>query len=253
MIVDYDADSVVYQIAYSNDGNFIEDAIAEMDFYIEGIHKLLNPAPGEFNIWLGHDESIRKLVYPDYKDKRKPRPDHWQALRDHLDSYQEVRYAPLGYEADDALAVRARNFRELGVPEEDYLIVSIDKDLNTVPGYHYNPVEDITYYVSEYDAFFWLMCQMIMGDTPDNIKGVHGLGKKWCIENLDYDTNSEVDKDFLVRKVKRAYIDFFNQDWRLAKQFYDKNLFLLGLGLKGPTVNVVLNYIESLGVTNERK
>ena len=242
MIVDYDADSVIYKLAFRNDGNIIEEAIDELDFYIDGIRALLNPAPGEFNIWLGHDESVRKLVYPDYKGKRKPRPDHWQALRDHLDSYEETRYAPYGYEADDVLAIRARNFSKQGVPEEDYLIVSIDKDLNTVPGYHYNPDKEVTYFVSQYDAYFWLMCQMIMGDTTDNIKGVHRLGKKWCIENLEHGDWPKV----LCNKVKRAYLDYFNGDKDLAKQFYDKNLFLLGLGLKGDTMGVVLDYIESL-------
>ena len=66
-----------------------------------------------------------------YKSNRSSgRPKHWQAIRDYL---QEKHYAVevQGIEADDALAVRQTELGDLSI------IISRDKDLRQVPGWHY--------------------------------------------------------------------------------------------------------------------
>ena len=62
--------------------------------------------------------------------------------------------------------------------ELETIICTIDKDLDMVPGWHYDFVKDIKYFIDEDTADEWFWCQMIMGDSTDNIQGIPGGGKK---------------------------------------------------------------------------
>jgi len=57
-------------------------------------------------------------------------------------------------------------------------IASIDKDLNGVPGWHFNWNKDDLYWVTEDEATRWFYTQLIMGDPTDNIQGVPSYGIK---------------------------------------------------------------------------
>lgn len=56
--------------------------------------------------------------------------------------------------------------------------MTIDKDLKSVPGNHWNPdkKELGVVAVSEEDADFFFLTQAIAGDNTDNYKGVPGIG-----------------------------------------------------------------------------
>lgn len=105
-----------------------------------------------------------------YKGNRKDmkRPKHLDALKEHLKRLGAVE--TVGIEADDAVAI-------LNAQEPDkYIMVHVDKDLNQLPGWHYNPNKCEKYFVDqeEADRNFWI--QMLMGDRVDNIPGVAGIG-----------------------------------------------------------------------------
>ena len=55
-------------------------------------------------------------------------------------------------------------------------MVSLDKDFNQIPGWHYNFVKKTHYYVdkAEGDRFFYT--QILTGDSADNIIGLHMVG-----------------------------------------------------------------------------
>lgn len=74
-----------------------------------------------------------------------------------------------GIEADDLLAIEA---------DEDVIICSVDKDLDQVPGWHYNFVDDKLYYITEEEGWYNLCKQILMGDTTDNIVGIPKVGEK---------------------------------------------------------------------------
>lgn len=78
-----------------------------------------------------------------------------------------------GIEADDAVAIQQTRYLERGKMS---VLISADKDLNTVPGLHYNPQKKVSYNVSVDEADEWFWCQMIMGDTADNITGLPRKG-----------------------------------------------------------------------------
>jgi 5'-3' exonuclease len=112
-----------------------------------------------------------------YKGNRvAAKPIHYEALREYL---KEVWSAEVVYgeEADDAMAIEQWKAVQMG-EEEATCICTIDKDLDMVPGYHYNFVTDNMYYVTEQEGQLWFYTQLLMGDPTDNIIGIQGVGPK---------------------------------------------------------------------------
>jgi DNA polymerase-1 len=75
-----------------------------------------------------------------------------------------------GQEADDSIAIEATTLGDNGV------IVSLDKDLDQVAGWHYNFIKKEAYYVTEAEGLLRLYMQILTGDTADNIIGLRGIG-----------------------------------------------------------------------------
>ena len=57
-------------------------------------------------------------------------------------------------------------------------MISYDKDLDQIPGWHYNWYHDKMYHVEPHQANRFLACQCLAGDMTDNIPGVKGIGPK---------------------------------------------------------------------------
>ena len=103
-----------------------------------------------------------------YKGNRKDakRPVHYEAIRNHLQRLGAELVE--GQEADDAVAIEAST--------NGGWIVSIDKDLDQVPGWHYNFVKKEEYYVEEFEGLKNFYSQILTGDRIDNIIGLKGIG-----------------------------------------------------------------------------
>lgn len=118
------------------------------------------------------DSNYRYGVCPDYKGNRPPGSPWWiPTLREWLvNSRWRAEVSPPYMETDDVLAEE-----QLGntgsVPT---CIVSKDKDLGTVEGWHYNysKPEEGLYHVTSFEAFKFFCTQMLAGDGADNIKGL---------------------------------------------------------------------------------
>lgn len=104
-----------------------------------------------------------------YKGNRDSlhKPKHFDAITDYLINKHNAIVIE-GAEADDAMGYGQT---------EDTCICSTDKDLNMIPGLHYNWDKDIFYKVSLNDADLWFYCQLLMGDQVDNIQGIPKMGK----------------------------------------------------------------------------
>lgn len=76
-----------------------------------------------------------------------------------------------GREADDALGCA-----QMEAEQDTTVIVSIDKDLDNVPGHHYNWRKKEAYYVDEEQADVNFWTQVLTGDTTDNIPGLPKIG-----------------------------------------------------------------------------
>jgi len=112
-----------------------------------------------------------------YKGNRKDakRPIHYDAIRTHLQRLGAVLVE--GQEADDAVAIDAT--------ESGGWIVSIDKDLDQVAGWHYNFVKHEEYYITEEEGLRNLYTQVLTGDRTDNIIGLKGIGPKKAAKLLE--------------------------------------------------------------------
>ena len=123
--------------------------------------------------------NFRHDIYDEYKGNRKRELEDnikeclWYAHKHMCDEYGAIRCD--GMEADDMVAIWAWECIREGLP---YVVVHIDKDLDMIPGAHYNFVKDKHYMVDFDQAHYNFMRQILTGDTADNIPGVKGIGPK---------------------------------------------------------------------------
>lgn len=146
------------------------------------LSRLGNP---EYKLFVTGRENFRFRVYPEYKANRlkMARPEHLQVVKDHLIVNWNAVESD-GCEADDLLGIEQTAYEAAGV---ESMIVSIDKDLDMIPGWHYSPEitrknvvvrEAREYLVSPVEGLQFFYRQLLTGDPTDNIKGVVGVGKQ---------------------------------------------------------------------------
>ena len=108
-----------------------------------------------------------------YKDNRDPthRPKHYRALKEYLINKHAAKVVN-GEEADDAIGKLA-----YCDAADKCVVVSNDKDLDQLAGWHYDWTKDHVYYVNEEDAIKFFYTQVLCGDATDNIGGVLSRAK----------------------------------------------------------------------------
>lgn len=171
MIYLIDADIVTFRGAFSaEDENEAWVACSRADGILHDIAQTLGPA--NLELWLSGSSNFRYDVFPEYKANRisTKRPKWEKEVKSYLTSTWGAQTA-VG-EADDILGIRQC---ELG---EDSIICTIDKDLDMIPGWHYNFVKKEKYFVTPEQAIRFFYYQCLVGDTADGVKGVPGIGPK---------------------------------------------------------------------------
>lgn len=150
-----------------------------------------------------------------YKAGRPPKPYYLPFVRNRLiEKWGAVEVQ--GYEADDAL----------GMYQTTETVAShIDKDINMIPGHHYNHVTGEFYFVPEslgtleYSkgkltgrGLIFFYAQLITGDATDNIPGIPKAGPKKA-----YDLLSPYDReDLCFQEVKNQYKSYYGRQWEEA-------------------------------------
>jgi DNA polymerase-1 len=101
-------------------------------------------------------------------------------MRDWMaEEYGTVIYPNL--EADDTIAIMATDL----TPDEERIIVSIDKDFKSVPCTFYDFNRDEIHDVSVEDANKYHLMQTMAGDPVDGYKGIPGVGVVKAMRLLD--------------------------------------------------------------------
>jgi len=153
----------------------------------------------DYEGWLtdGSNNYRRKIAKTlPYKGQRSTdKPVHYEAIRDYLQSNWGFKMET-EQEADDAIGIRATELAGEGI------ICTIDKDLDNIPGPHYNFVKRIRYDVSEQQAIRNFYRQILTGDRIDNVEGLKGIGPVKADRILGEGTYSVQD---LYRRVVEAY------------------------------------------------
>lgn len=166
-----DGDILTYRIGFASEDEPESIAIARCSEFLEDM--LLFNNFTEYRGWLTGNKNYRTeiAVTAPYKGNRKaPKPKHYQLLRDYMRDAWSFTITD-GIEADDAIGIAASDYQY-----GECCICSIDKDLDMIPGNHYNFVKDIHYEVSEEEAIRNFYKQMLTGDRVDNIIGIKGIG-----------------------------------------------------------------------------
>lgn len=149
--------------------------------------------------------NFRKVIYPQYKANRVKRDKPLAYVETVRALKQQFRCDEMnGLEADDLMGILATTPRY-----RDGIIVTLDKDLRTVPGKHLNPLkEDAPVSVSQADAHKHWFRQVLTGDSVDNFPGCPGIGP--------------VKADKILSEWSGQYL---HEGWALVKAAYrDKQL-----------------------------
>jgi len=135
------------------------------------------------------DVNFRNSVLPSYKMSRKgaEKPLYYNACRRYLMDEADAKVVPT-LEGDDVLGIMSTSSYWPG----EKIIVSIDKDMKTVPGLLYSPNDPEVREITEEQADYWHMFQTLTGDTVDWYHGVPGLGAGQASHLLKHPTLQEV-------------------------------------------------------------
>lgn len=166
-----DADSLIYAVGFSS--NDVEEPIAISRLEQTMVELCMDLDCEDYKGFLTGKGNFRDelAVTAPYKGQRiSEKPVHFQALRCHLVTSWGFTVVK-GIEADDAVGIAA-----YAVPENETIMVHIDKDLNQFRGWHYNYRKKEKYYVSEFEGLVFFYTQILTGDRIDNIVGLKGIG-----------------------------------------------------------------------------
>lgn len=144
-----------------------------------------------------------------YKGNRLPesRPLHYTAIRQYLEEHWNPSISD-GCEADDEISIAAE---QAAAQHKDTCVVSIDKDLDQIGGWHYNPNKKVFYQQDRDSALLYLYQQILSGDSTDNIPGCYRIGAERA-ETLitswteDYEGISRQVEQNLWRNIVGTYI-----------------------------------------------
>ncbi len=156
-------------------------AIAKMDSKIQAIANRLEA--DRIIVALSDDNhNWRKDVLETYKGNRKDvrKPMLLKMLKEHLQIEYECFIRPT-LEADDVLGILA-TWKGL---KGHKIIVTKDKDLLTIPGYHYLMHKEESRVVLNDEADRQHLIQALAGDTTDGYSGCPGVGEQTAASVLD--------------------------------------------------------------------
>lgn len=201
MIALIDGDLVAFRVAATcniPDEGAKEIAFLRCDKLIRDILESVNA--DSYRIFLTGRNNFRKKIYPEYKAHRKDKekPIYLQDCRDFLIQEWGAEVSE-GCEADDLLGM---------YQTEDTIICTLDKDLDMIPGLHFNWVKRDIYVINDLDALKFFYKQLLIGDTADNIKGVEKVGPVKASKLIDH-----LDNETMMYEVIRK---LYNDDKRLC-------------------------------------
>lgn len=238
-----DGDIIAYSCGFSAEGTFYQTEDGEQFKYkkeaithcedcsldIDNISKHINPDPienclhsvklmlssivedsgaDEYVVYLTGEGNYREevaTILPYKGNRTAAKPFHYQNIRDYLTGKHRAEVVD-GMEADDMMGiVQYKNWKyEHGL---DTVICSIDKDLDMIPGWHYNWNKQEKYYVDDDEGMRHYYHQLLTGDRTDNIQGIPGIGKQKADKLLSQCTTEED----MWETVLDAYMAYYNE------------------------------------------
>jgi DNA polymerase-1 len=161
----------------------------------------------------GHNfryDVAKSRPYKGNRDKSH-RPTHEEAIKEYiLRTWNTV--VTDGIEADDAMG-RAQ------LQDDQTCIISIDKDLDMIPGLHYNFKDELHYSVTPEQGWRIFCKQLLTGDATDNIPGLPNVGAVKAEKILDGietdDMLQVVASEYASRSGKRDWFAYLQEQAQL--------------------------------------
>jgi len=186
MLALLDGDVITYQTGFASDaqakrlGKTHEDLSYCLHGVSETIKSIVKTAGADdYVVFVSSPINHRKTIFADYKANRDPtHKPHWYAeIHKYLFERHSAIFSEEGDEADDALGIVQCS------GGQETIICTIDKDLDCIPGWHYNfsktRKENGVYWIEEEEANRFFYKQILTGDSTDNIPGMFKkMGKK---------------------------------------------------------------------------
>lgn len=172
MLALIDSDILVYRIGFASNDENEKIAISRCADFMEEL--VMKPWVGDYKGFLTGSGNYRYDIAKTqpYKGNRKAeKPKHYDLLREYLIKAWGCEVVE-GQEADDAIGIMASENED----KESFVIMSIDKDLDMIEGWHYNFVKDNKYFIEPFEALKRFYSQILTGDNVDNIPGLKGIG-----------------------------------------------------------------------------
>ena len=185
----------------------VENALNNVKTVLTEIKSFLSNRFGdiEMEIFLSGRSNFRDNIatIKVYKGNRDPlhKPHWYDEIKEYLRSVWKAEEEE-HLEADDILAK---------LQGSDTCIVTTDKDLDQIAGWHYNWVKDILYEVSTEQAVHSKYIQILTGDSTDNIEGIPGMGPvgaeerlKWCSSIEDYEQVLKEEYEYFFDRTEKG-------------------------------------------------
>lgn len=192
-----------------------------LEYTLHSVKKLLesileNTKANSYKLYLTGKGNFRETVAvtKPYKGNRDVlhKPRHYDDIKKYLINVWEAEVVE-GTEADDAMGLEqwkdlspildterklADNYSEVYAGT---IIASLDKDMDMIPGWHYNWRKKETYWIDENTAKYNFYTQMLTGDPTDNIQGCPKIGEVTAEKILDTCTSYRE----MAEKTREAY------------------------------------------------
>ena len=153
----------------------------------------------------------------EYKGNRKEtrRPTYEKEIREFIQSQWSSVVAE-DEEADDLLGIAQTKYGP-----HDSVIISLDKDLDQIPGLKYNYLHDVGYDISEKAAYTNFHIQLMTGDSTDNIPGLPGIGPAKATKALhgiedEAEQLEEVARMYQIHSGKEDWVEYMNEQGALV-------------------------------------
>lgn len=203
----WDADVIVYRVGFaSKEPEPLSYTLQSVKTVLENVNVNF-PNADEIKLYLTGGGNYRDKVSTTkiYKGNRDPthKPEYYDEIREYLITYHGAQVVD-GREADDQLGIE-----QWKTKDKSSCIVTIDKDLDCIPGWHYNWVRKEMYYQTLADANRTFWTQVLTGDSTDNIQGLPKVGPKKAEKLLASSDGTWAD---LYQRVRDAYESYYKED-----------------------------------------
>lgn len=196
---------------------------------------LENTKATSYKVFIKGTGNFREEVAVTRKYKGNRDATHRPVYEQDIRQYLLKQYSAIivdGMEVDDAVAIEQfENISYLREIDADgnqvitcgSIICSPDKDLNQIPGWHYDYNKQMAYWVSEADALRALYVQILAGDASDNVQGIPGVGPKTAERLLEKANSREEMHGIALSEYTKAYGDSgYNKLLEMATLVYIK-------------------------------